>query len=464
MKYAIKHVASIALALTLSAGLSAQTTLNSSYFMEKMTKRNQLNPALKTPNNYVSMPSLGNFYLGINSNLGLGTFLYPRDNKLVTFLHESVPADEFLNKLTPNNTIELDLGIDLISFGFWAWGGQNTFNLALKSNTGAYLPREIFEFLKTGQEATGVTRYDMSNITATTSNYLELALGHARDITDKLSAGAKIKVLIGAAHAEARIDRMDISMSQNEWTIKQAGHLQATSLLELTTDPETGEVTDYKVGNNFGLAGFGLGFDLGATYKLIDNLTLSAALTDIGFMRWNNLTRAETDPNKEFRFSGFDNIGAQDDENGDNPFDQKADQLGDDLKALTKFYQSDTRSVANSLRTTLRVGAEYAVLDNAISFGLLSTTRFVGYRTYAEGMAAINFRPLSALHLTVNGSVSNMGSSVGAILNICAPGFNFFVGTDYFATKYSKQFIPINHARANLSFGFNITFGKNHKI
>lgn len=464
MKHAIKHIASIALAVVLSAGVSAQTTLNSSYFMEKMTKRNQLNPALKTENNYVSIPSIGNLYLGINSNLGLGTFLYPRDNKLVTFLHESVPADEFLNKLTPNNTIELDLGIDLISFGFWAWGGQNTFNLALKSNTGAYLPREIFEFLKTGQEATGVTRYDMSNITATTSNYLELALGHARDITDKLSAGAKIKVLIGAAHAEARIDRMDISMSQNEWTIKQAGHLQATSLLELTTDPETGEVTDYKVGNNFGLAGFGLGFDLGATYKLIDNLTLSAALTDIGFMRWNNLTRAETDPNKEFRFSGFDNIGAQDDENGDNPFDQKADQLGDDLKALTKFYQSDTRSVSNSLRTTLRVGAEYAVLDNAISFGLLSTTRFVGYRTYAEGMAAINFRPLSALHLTVNGSVSNMGSSVGAILNICAPGFNFFVGTDYFATQYSKQFIPINHARANFSFGFNITFGKKHEI
>ncbi len=464
MKYIIKHIASIGIAIALSAGVSAQTTLNSSYFMKKMTMRNQLNPAFKTENNYIGIPSIGNLYLGINSNLGLGTFLYPRDNKLVTFLHESVPADEFLNKLTPNNTIELDLGIDLISFGFWAWGGQNTFNLALKSNTGAYLPREIFEFLKTGQEATGVTRYDMSNITATTSNYLELALGHARDITDKLGVGAKVKVLIGAAHAEARIDRMDISMSQNEWTIKQAGHLQATSLLELTTDPETGEVTGYDFGNHFGVAGFGLGFDLGATYEIIDNLTLSAALTDIGFMRWNNLTRAETDPDKGFIYTGFDNIGAQDDENGDNPFEQKADQLGEDLKALTKFYKSDAQSLSNSLRTTLRVGAEYAVLDNAISFGLLSTTRFSSYRTYTEGMAAINFRPLSMLHLTVNGSVSNMGSSVGAILNICAPGFNFFVGTDYFATKYSKQFIPINHARANLSFGFNITFGEKHEI
>lgn len=464
MKFTIKHIASIGIALALATGVSAQTTLNSSYFMEKMTKRNQLNPALKTENNYISMPGLGNFYMGVNSNLGLGTFLYPRDNKLVTFLHESVSADEFLGKLTPNNTLEVDFGLDLISFGFWAWGGQNTFNLALKSNTGAYLPREIFEFLKTGQEPTGVTRYDMSNITATTSNYLELALGHARDITDKLGVGAKVKVLIGAAHAEARIDRMDISMSQDEWVIKQAGHLQATSMLELTTNPETGEVTGYNVGNNFGIAGFGLGFDLGATYEIIDNLTLSAALTDIGFMRWNNLTRAETDPNKEFRYTGFDNIGAEDDENGENPFDQKSEQLGEDLKALTKFYKSDAQSLSNSLRTTLRVGAEYAVLDNAISFGLLSTTRFSSYRTYAEGMAAINFRPLSMLHLTVNGSVSNMGSSVGAILNLCGTGFNVFLGTDYFATQYSKQFIPINHARANFSFGVNITFGKKHKI
>ncbi len=463
MKYNAKYIIAICAGLVLSLGVSAQT-LNSSYFMEKMTKRNQLNPALKTPTGYVSFPFLGNFYLGVNSNLGLGTFLYPRGNELVTFLHESVPADEFLGKLTPNNTVELDLGMDLISFGFWAWGGQNTFNLALKSQTGAYMPKEIFQFLKTGQNATGVTRYDMSNITLSTDNYVELALGHARDITDKLGVGAKVKLLVGAAHAEARIDRMDITMSQDEWLIKQSGHIQATSLLQFETDPQTGEITGYDIGNNFGIGGFGLGFDLGATYELIDNLTLSAALTDIGFMNWSSLSRGETDPNKEFHYTGFDNIGAEDDENGNNPFDDKVDELKDDLEALTKFYESDNQSVSNSLRTTLRVGAEYSILNDKISFGVLSTTRFGGYRTYAEGMAAVNFRPLSSLHLSLNGSVSNMGSSVGAILNICTPGFNVFFGTDYFSTQYSKQFIPINHARANFSFGINFTFGKSHEI
>lgn len=463
MNHNAKYIVTICAGLMLASGLSAQT-LNSSYFMEKMTNRNKLNPALKTPTGYVSLPVLGNFYLGVNSNLGLGTFLYPRGNELVTFLHESVPADEFLGKLTANNTVELDLGMDIISFGFWAWGGQNTFNLALKSQTGVYMPKEIFQFLKTGQEATGVTHYDMSNITVATDNYLELALGHARDINDKLSVGAKVKVLVGAAHAEARIDRMDITMSQDEWSIKQSGHIQASSLLQFETDPETGEITDYDIGDNFGVGGFGLGFDLGATYELIDNLTLSAALTDIGFMNWNNLTRGETDPNNEFRYTGFDNIGAEDDENGENPFDNKVDELQDDLEALAKFYASGTKSATKSLRTTMRIGAEYSILSDKISFGVLSTTRFGGYRTYAEGMAAVNFRPLSALHLTLNGSVSNMGSSVGAILNICAPGFNLFFGTDYFATKYSTQFIPINHARANFSFGINFTFGKKHEI
>ncbi len=463
MKQNIKYIISTCAALALTFGLSAQS-LNSSYFMEKMTKRNQLNPALKTPNGYVSFPMLGNFYLGVNSNLGLGTFLYPRDNELVTFLHESVPADEFLGKLTPNNTVELDLGMDIISFGFWAWGGQNTFNLALKSQTGVYMPKEIFQFLKTGQKASGITRYDMSNITVSTDNYVELALGHARDINDKLGIGAKVKVLVGAAHAEARIDRMDITMSQDEWLIKQSGHIQASSLLQFKTDPETGEITGYEMGNNFGIGGFGLGFDLGATYELIDNLTLSAALTDIGFMNWGELSRGETDPNREFRYTGFDNIGAEDDENGENPFDNKVDELQNDLEALTKFYKSESQSVSKSLRTTMRIGAEYSILNDKISFGLLSTTRFGGYRTYAEGMAAVNFRPLSALHITLNGSVSNMGSSVGAILNICAPGFNVFFGTDYFATKYSTQFIPINHARANFSFGVNFTFGKRHEI
>ena len=46
MKHNIKYILSVCIGIALTMGLSAQT-LNSSYFMEKMTKRNQLNPALR---------------------------------------------------------------------------------------------------------------------------------------------------------------------------------------------------------------------------------------------------------------------------------------------------------------------------------------------------------------------------------------------------------------------------------
>lgn len=155
MKHNIKYILSVCIGIALTMGLSAQT-LNSSYFMEKMTKRNQLNPALKTPNGYVSFPALGNFYLGVNSNLGLGTFLYPRGNELVTFLHPSVPADDFLGKLTPNNTVELDLGLDIISFGFWAWGGQNTFNPPSKVIREHICPKKYSNFSKPDKKKPGL--------------------------------------------------------------------------------------------------------------------------------------------------------------------------------------------------------------------------------------------------------------------------------------------------------------------
>jgi len=155
MKHNIKYILSVCIGIALTMGLSAQT-LNSSYFMEKMTKRNQLNPALKTPNGYVSFPALGNFYLGVNSNLGLGTFLYPRGNELVTFLHPSVPADDFLGKLTPNNTVELDLGLDIISFGFWAWGGQTRSTSPSKVIREHICPKKYSNFSKPDKKKPGL--------------------------------------------------------------------------------------------------------------------------------------------------------------------------------------------------------------------------------------------------------------------------------------------------------------------
>ncbi len=454
MKRSIKSIFVFMTVVALSASLSAQT-LHSSYFMTEMTGRHRLNPALKTSNNYVGFPFLNNSYWGVRSNFGMGTFLYPQEDKYVTFLHESIPADKFLNKLANNNMFEFDMGFDIINFGFWAWGGQNTFDLSLRGGAEFYMPKDLFKFLKTGQEATGVTQYNMGNMSMSTDNYLELSLGHSRDINKRLSIGATLKVLAGIAYGEMKIDQMDVSMSQNEWRIKENAHMMMSPMFKSYPDPETGEfsIENLEFSDNFPIPpGWGLGLDLGATYKLLDNLTLSAAVTDIGFMSWKDMTYAESDPNYEFVYQGFETIGDE----------EEATALEDELSNLFKFYGKDSKTVTRSLRSTLRVGAEYSILKDKISFGALSTTRFIGDKVYAEGMATVNFRPCSIFHITLNGSYSSVGYSFGGVINLCAPYFNLFIGTDFLAGMYSKEFIPIDSANLNASIGLSFTFGKKH--
>lgn len=114
------------------------------------------------------------------------------------------------------------------------------------------------------------------------------------------------------------------------------------------------------------------------------------ALTDIGFIHWNKNKKGET-PEGEFIFNGFKHLGAEDDDEGNNAFDDETDKIGDDLEALFKFKETKASSRSTWLKTTMNIGAEYAVLNNKISFGLLSSTRFSTPKTWTKLMADSQF-------------------------------------------------------------------------
>lgn len=453
----IKKITYTAVLLFAAATANAQVS-HSSYFMENMPTRHLMNPALTPDFNYVNLPllpALSGIQISANSNIGFGTFLYPRGNELVTGLHSSVSSDEFLNNIHRNNVIEADIRYNLLSFGFAKWGGYNTFGLNVRSFSGIYLPSQLFEFAKLGQNNGETTSYNINNIGIRTYNYAELAIGHSHKITDQLTVGAKVKFLAGVVQAEAEINDLNIHMSQDKWQISHTGKIFTTNLLKMRYK-ENGEIDELDTGS-FGIDGMGLGFDLGATYKLLDNLTLSAALTDIGFIKWDG-SEATAKP-ETFVFDGFHHFGAEDDPaTGESALDKETDQIEEDLKDLVRFHENGSKSSTKSLSTTLNVGGEYSILKNKISFGLLSSTRFGMPVVWTELMASANFRPVSWFHATINGSVSNLGHSMGLMLNFCPKGFNFFIGSDYIPFKYSNEGIPVNQAKANITMGINFTF------
>ena len=433
---------------------------HTSYFMESMPTRHQLNPALTPEYNYVNLPlipALSGIQIGLNSNAGMANFLYPRGNELVTGLHSSVSDDEFLNNIHRKNVIEANIKLNLLSFGFAKWGGYNTFDLSVRSQTSMNMPYELFEFAKVGQKNGEATSYDISGIGVNTYNYAELAIGHSHKITDKLTIGAKFKFLAGVLHASAEIDELNVSMSQDKWQIQEKGRIFTTPAVQINYK-DNGEIDDFDFdAGSLGMDGAGIGFDLGATYKLLDNLTLSAALTDIGFISWKG---AEALANPEpFVFDGFHHIGAEDDPaTRESALDKETDQLEEDLKNLIRFQNNQEAKSTRSLTTTLNVGGEYSLLSNKISFGLLSSTRFGLPTVWTELMASANFRPVRWFNATINGSFSNIGQSMGVLLNFNPKGFNFYIGSDYIPFRYSKEGIPLYHAKANITMGISFTF------
>ncbi|CCZ49544.1 uncharacterized protein BN750_01394 [Bacteroides sp. CAG:661] len=469
-----KYIICIIIAIT--AGLNAKVSaqgLNSGYFTDGYTFAHQLNPAFDNDHNYFSIPVLGNINIGTRGNVGLGSFLFPYKNgQLTTFMNSSVSAEEFLGGLKDNNRIGASVNLSFLSAGFKAWGGFNTIDIGLRSNTYANLPYELFEFMKLGQQGASST-YDLQDLGINSSNYIEIALGHSRNIGDKLRVGAKVKFLLGGAYVDVKMNDMSVTLAEDKWMVKANGEMNAALKgLSIPTKAESGKETsadsqkdlvdwnNIEV-NNPGLTGFGLAVDLGATYKVMDNLTVSAALKDFGFINWSNNTQAST-ANSSWEFNGFQNI-AVDSEMGDddpNSLNSQLDRLTDDLEDFASFHrQSAGGSLTRMLSATLNVGVEYALpMYKRLSFGLLSSTRFNGPYTLAEGRLSANIAPLSWFSAGINGAVSNVGSSMGWIVNFHPKGFNLFVGMDQLIGKVSKQYIPINHMNSNVSLGFNVAF------
>lgn len=467
----------LALAAVSAASAFAQEAPRSAYFLDGYSFRHELNPAFSGERNYVSIPALGNMNIGLFSNVGVNTFLFPIDNnqyKLTTFMSPTVSADEFLGKLKSFNHINTSNTVTILSAGFKAFKGYNTISIGARVEAGIGLPKDLFSFMKLGQ--TGMdTHYNFSDIRLDANAMAEIALGHSHKITDKLQVGAKFKVLLGVANATASIDNMDVRMTENEWTINAKGSMKmaAGKGLYLPTKAEAGASYDKPSEadliewgdleyNSFGLSGFGLGVDLGATYQLLPDLQLSAALNDLGFVNWNHAVTGATSETS-WKFQGFQNIAVDSDAPNyeENKLDEQLDRLWDDLQDVVNFHrESQDGSYTRALHATLHLGAEYKMpFYKNLTGAFLFSSHFAGVSSWTEGRFYANVKPTKWFDATINYGASTYGSSFGWMINFHPKGFNFFIGSDHQFFKVTPQYVPVGKATANINFGFNVTFG-----
>lgn len=458
-----------AVMLAVAGGAMAQG-LNSAYYTEDYKFRHDMNPAFGNTDNYVSIPVLGNVNVNVHGNFGyqdviMDNPMYPNtsDKKMTTFMNPYISASKALEGFSNgDNRIAGDVGIMLLSGGFSAFGGYNTIELSSKTSFGMSLPYELFEFAKN----IGNKTYNIGDINVHAMSYAELALGHSRQINEKLRVGAKVKFLFGLGRADLKLQNMKADLAPNDkWTVSgqavadvsMKGFSYVTETDEYN-DPDRGEYD--KVGDvdldGFGLSGFGMAVDLGAVYQINEDWRVNAAVLDLGFISWSNNMQA-VNRSDMFEFGGFHDISVKDGSGVD--IEDQTDKYGDQIADFINLKDNgDQGGRTTGIGATINVGAEYNLpVYRKITFGALSSTRIKGAYTWTEGRLSANWTPLSWIDGGVSFAVNNFTASMGWVLNIHPKGYNFFIGMDHLLGKMSKEYIPLS-SNASINLGMSITW------
>lgn len=456
----------IILLLCSATAINAQQNLRTAYFLDGYTYAYKFNPAMQGERGFFSIPVIGKAGLGVESDLALSTFLYPTENgSMTTFMNPMVSSADFLGALKDNNRFDLNLDVPILAFGFYTGKTYHIVDMSLRTDGGLNMPKSLFCFMKEGSSK-GVTAWDISNIGARVDSRLELSYGLSRRMTENVSVGARFKILTGLARAEMLMNNMQLQMDSDQWAVNALGKLTVNGPITVGTTGGSNTIDwstiQYPTSiDELKEMDFPVGFalDLGVKVDFLEYFTASAAVLDLGSVKWNSGFVATT-PKTAWTFAGFERLKVLGD---DSSLEDQVTAATEDLFDAFNFTKSaaqDVKSVPLTATAHLGIEARMPFYDR-LSFGLLGTRRFGGDYSWTEARVSANVAPLNCLAFSCSYALSDFGSSLGAALNMHFGVLSLFAGLDSFLPllNVTPQHIPIDNWNTNMTIGLNLAFG-----
>jgi hypothetical protein len=443
--------------LTFQMTIHAQQS-NSLYFLEQTPIQSQWNPALTPGRTYVGA-GISNFGISVRSDLAYSDIFIPNSTtgKLDWFLNSSVDKEAWIGGLKSISNFGMSAQNDLLNLGFKIGDNFVSLHAGIYADANIGVPKDFFTFFMLGMdEEASSTAYNLKDLSFNAFTYSKVGVGLSRKF-DKLSVGVNLNYLIGMTNLQMGFDRFDVDAAETGWDIKTNGYLNLTGpdAIQLKYDDEGifSGIENESSGMEKAFLpssspGKGFSVDLGASYKPLDFLTVSASLVDLGSIKWKTDAISRAESNGTFHWDGSDL-----EEDGDN------DPLTD-LKDMVNFKKVDNVSAYKTkLTTKLNLSAEASILNDQVTFGILSQSRLAEDDKSQNFMFAANYKPGkifqgSLTYSTLNGSMS----SIGAGMNLKLLFFNFFIAADYIPLKVTAQYLPLNNSNFNLQTGFNLMF------
>ncbi|OIP82006.1 MAG: hypothetical protein AUK44_08715 [Porphyromonadaceae bacterium CG2_30_38_12] len=407
--------------------------VNTMYFMDNNPYRNKLNASFQPLSNvYIGFPIVGYSQYGLGNNALSLTDIFNLDGSI----------KDFVSMLKKSNQLRTDIDLNLFSLGFRT--GKSYWNLTANQRFDfqASASKSLIDAATNGTTDKSYAGFDLNIFT-------EAGLGYSRKFGEKFQAGLKLKMLVGEANMSLQSNSFYFKNASNKIDLNNEGFLRTSSPLKINGL----EVPDIPALSDFVKpSGIGAAVDLGVSYEVIKNLNLSAALNDLGSIKWTNNAKTYI-----YSFSA-------------NQLPADAQGLDSVANYSSNFYTLDSTQVAysNSLMPKLNIGVEYGFFENKISLGLLSRSSFYKKSIYNELTASLNLKPLSWFDLSgsysfLNGRSSNIGAGMGLRLGM----LYMFATADYIPLNFKDKIsspdlgnIPaINTSSVNLALGFSFVFG-----
>ncbi len=473
------YLSAIILGIFLSdaEGQNSQT----SYYMN-IPQNHLLNPALRPSNSlYIGIPVLTGININVNNNfVNFSDVLIKgqASDSIISFLHPDYNIDNFLDKIKVKNSLEPEITVQLFGLGFAVGEDSYVFlDINDRVDGNVVIPGDLFALGFRGNEEFVGSQIDLSSLRADMKYYREIGIGMSRQITGKLRIGAKVKLLQGIA--SVFVDNRSLAISVNEdysHTIDADLTMNISAPVKVIMDADNNidslDFDDSRFDTGKGIFRFlsgkgntGLGLDIGATYDITEKIQVSAAVTDLGYIRWKkditNLQAAS-----QFEFSGLNMLDVI---NGTKTFDEVGEEMLDSLK--NSFEISDFNDPFTTwLPVGITFGGSYNLTQN-ISLGLLSYSRIHGNQIHEDLTLSANANIGNAFSASLSYTAANHRfDNLGAGLAFRAGVVQFYFMADRIPFGWNKIVsdentvsLPANWNTLNLRFGMNLTFGNRVK-
>jgi len=455
---------------------------HSLYFMETIPQISQMNPAFQPrANGYVMLPDLN---ADLCSDIALKNIFQKQGNGWVAPHNKQYDYSKLWRAIGKKSTMfNLTPDVDLLGFGFRTDNGYFSFGWSEHVSANFTVPSDLFKIIDEGLPYG--TTLDFSPLRTRGMAYMQFLFGYSYRVNDKLTIGVNVKPLMGQAAISSKIDKFSLKTGE-KWDMDAKGNIYSSSLIDdvlinaegkidsvLIKDFENFKTKDW-INYATGFNNPGIAFDLGASYRIDERLTVSASLNNLGFISWKNDLKSISFGGK-YTFNGvnYDIIKDEGKEVGD-LFGALGDSIVDAL-----VYDVKKDRFRTSLTPVLHAGASYK-LNETISVGFLSRSAFWKNGLRQSFNASVYLQPYSFVAMNAGATYHVKGNVYlgGGFMFLLGPlQVNFLLDNVpvYWSTltidnekimlnENIPLYLPERLKTFTFRIGFNLVFGKHGYI